>query len=111
MLENSVYSVISPEGCASILWRDRSRNVQAADSLRLAARDLVELGVVDEILPEPLGGAHRDPAAMADAVGERLRHHLAALRALSTDELLRRRRAKFRGMGVVLEGPGTADDR
>ena len=111
MLENSVYSVISPEGCASILWRDRSRNVQAADALRLAAQDLLELGVVDEIVPEPLGGAHRDPAAMTEAVGGRLRHHLEALRRLPVEELLRRRRAKFRGMGVVLDGAAPSGGR
>ncbi len=112
MLENSVYSVISPEGCASILWRDRSRNVQAADALRLAAGDLLELGVVDEILPEPLGGAHRDPEGMAKRLGERLRHHLAALGRLPTEELLRRRRAKFRRLGVFEAGPdpGTVVD-
>jgi len=65
MFENSIYSVISPEGCASILWRDRARSQQAADALRLTAQDCRELGVVDEILPEPPGGAHRDPAAAA----------------------------------------------
>src|SRR5207247_4093372 len=70
MLENAIYSVISPEGCASILWRDRQRSVQAADALRLTADDCLSLGVIDEIIPEPLGGAHRDPEATARALDE-----------------------------------------
>ena len=105
MLENSVYSVISPEGCASILWRDRSRNVQAADALRLAASDLLALGVVDEVVPEPLGGAHRDPEDMAARLGDRLRHHLEALRMLPPAELLQRRRARLRRLGVFETAP------
>jgi acetyl-CoA carboxylase carboxyl transferase subunit alpha len=104
MLENSIYSVISPEGCASILWRDRTRNVQAADSLRIAAQDLIDLGVVDEILPEPPGGAHRDPRAMAQGLKKALKRQFERLAKLDPDELLRRRRAKFRGMGVYEEG-------
>jgi acetyl-CoA carboxylase carboxyl transferase subunit alpha len=100
MLENSIYSVISPEGCASILWRDRARNVQAADALRLAATDLLALGVVDEVIPEPLGGAHRDADTTADAVGAALRRHLDRLRALPPAELIRRRRKKYRDLGV-----------
>jgi acetyl-CoA carboxylase carboxyl transferase subunit alpha len=108
MLENSVYSVISPEGCASILWRDRSRNVQAADALRLAAEDLLELGVVDEVVPEPFGGAHRDHEAAARVLGERVRHHLKALRGLDPAERIRRRRAKYRRMGVYEIGAALA---
>jgi acetyl-CoA carboxylase carboxyl transferase subunit alpha len=106
MLENSIYSVISPEGCASILWRDPSRNVQAADALRLAAKDLVELGVVDEVLPEPLGGAQRDPDAMVATLKSSVKQHLDRLSLLSGGELIARRRAKFRNMGVFTEVPG-----
>jgi len=104
MFENSIYSVISPEGCASILWRDRSRSQQAADALRLTAADCLELGVVDEILPEPLGGAHRDPDAAAETLGAALTRHYAALRELTPAELVRRRRAKYRAMGVFTSG-------
>jgi len=104
MLENSIYSVISPEGCASILWRDRTRNVQAADALRLAAEDLLKLGVVDEVLPEPMGGAHRDPDAVAATVHEAVVRHLARLSELAPEEILARRRAKYRGLGVYTGG-------
>ena len=100
MLENSIYSVISPEGCASILWRDRARSVQAADALRLTAQDCLELGVVDEIVKEPVGGAHRDPDSAAQALGDTVARHLEALSALSPGELVTRRRAKYRAMGV-----------
>jgi acetyl-CoA carboxylase carboxyl transferase subunit alpha len=65
MLENSIYSVISPEGCASILWRDPSKSLQAAEAMKLTAKDLLKLGVIDEIISEPLGGAHRDPESIA----------------------------------------------
>ena len=104
MFENSIYSVISPEGCASILWRDRSRSQQAADALRLTATDCLELGIVDAILPEPMGGAHRDPDAAARALGDALARSLEELRALSAHDLVARRRAKFRGMGVFSGG-------
>jgi acetyl-CoA carboxylase carboxyl transferase subunit alpha len=99
MFENSIYSVISPEGCASILWRDRARSQQAADALRLTAQDCLELGVVDEIIPEPVGGAHRDPAAAAAALGAVVGRHFARLRALPAGERVELRRAKFRAMG------------
>jgi acetyl-CoA carboxylase carboxyl transferase subunit alpha len=104
MFENSIYSVISPEGCASILWRDRSRSQQAADALRLTAVDCLELGVVDEIIAEPMGGAHRDPAAAAAALAAALTRHYAALKQMSPAELVRRRRAKYRAMGVFGAG-------
>ncbi len=104
MFENSIYSVISPEGCASILWRDRARSQQAADALRLTAADCLQLGIIDEILPEPVGGAHRDPAAAAETLGRALERHYAALAALPAAELVRRRRAKYRAMGVYFEG-------
>jgi acetyl-CoA carboxylase carboxyl transferase subunit alpha len=102
-LENSYYSVISPEGCASILWKDGSRAEEAATALRLESSALTELGVADEILPEPLGGAHRDKAAAAATVGEALERLLAELSELPTEELLARRAAKYRGIGPFRE--------
>ena len=103
MMENSVYSVISPEGCAAILWGDRSRAAEAADALRLTAPDLAELGVIDGIVEEPLGGAHRDFETAAAAVRRTLKGALAELEALPPAELLDRRRQKFLGMGRFLD--------
>ncbi len=100
MLEHSIYSVISPEGCAAILWKDQARAEDAAKALRLTAADLKKLGVVDEVLPEPSGGAHMDPAAMAQTVSGAIRRHLRQLRRLKPDALLARRYKKFRGLGV-----------
>src|SRR3989442_6056849 len=90
MLENSGYSLISPEGCAAILWKDASQRERAADALKITAQDLVALGVVDEIIAEPAGGAHADPDAAAAAVGEVVRRHTRQLRALKIEKLLRR---------------------
>jgi acetyl-CoA carboxylase carboxyl transferase subunit alpha len=104
MMENAIYSVISPEGCASILWRDRARSQQAADALRLTALDCLELGIIDAIVPEPVGGAHRDPGAAADALGEVVAAHLERLAALPPRELVAGRRAKYRAMGVFQDG-------
>jgi acetyl-CoA carboxylase carboxyl transferase subunit alpha len=103
MLENAVYSVISPEGCASILWKDPSRAAEAAQALKLTSRDLAALGVIDQVIPEPLGGAHRDYEATARAVGDAVARHLEPLRRLSPDELYARRQAKYRRMGVFEE--------
>ncbi len=103
MLENSVYSVISPEGCAAILWKDASQRERAADALKITAQDLVALGVVDEIIPEPAGGAHADPDAAAEAVGEVVRRHTRQLRALKVEKLLRRREEKYLSMGALNE--------
>ena len=103
MMENAIYSVISPEGCASILWRDRQRSVQAADALRLTAADCFELGVVDEIVPEPLGGAHREPEEAARTLGEVLARRFGELSGRTPAELVVGRRAKFRAMGVFRE--------
>lgn len=99
MLENSVYSVISPEGCATILWRDASKAEQAANSLGLTSDKLLELGLVDKVLSEPLGGAHRDPQAVYQTVRAALREAVGQLRKLSTEGLLERRYAKYRRMG------------
>jgi acetyl-CoA carboxylase carboxyl transferase subunit alpha len=103
MMENAWYCVISPEGCAAILWKDRSMAGQAAENLRLTAPDLLELGIIDEIVPEPLGGAHRDRAVAIRAAGDALESHLARLLVLELDELLNRRYEKFRAMGRCLD--------
>jgi len=100
MLENSIYSVISPESCSTILYRDTSKAEKAADSLRLTARDLYQMKVVDELVPEPPGGAHRNPGETAESLGRVLRKHLAALRTLSPEALVEDRYAKFRALGV-----------
>jgi len=99
MLENAIYSVISPEGCAAILWRSRDRADDAARALRVTAPDLAEFGVIDEIVPEPPGGAHLDPEVAAVALGEALGRHLEELADVDGDELIRRRREKFYAMG------------
>jgi acetyl-CoA carboxylase carboxyl transferase subunit alpha len=103
MLEYSIYSVISPEGCASILWKDGAKAQLAADTMRLSASDILNLKVADDVIPEPLGGAHRDPTAAATKLGEALRRHLAELNRLSADELMEQRYQKFRAIGVFLE--------
>ena len=99
MLEHSVYSVISPEGCASILWRDAAQASVAAEALRLTATDLHALRIVDTVIPEPMGGAHRDPAAAVAAVGAAVQDALAPLLLLDPAVLLARRREKFLAMG------------
>jgi len=99
MLEHSVYSVISPEGCAAILWKDASRKKEAAEALKLTASDLAELAVIDEIVPEPPGGAHADPAGAAAAVGEAIERHLKDGLDLTPEERRERRYRKFRALG------------
>ena len=99
MLEHSIYSVISPEGCASILWRSGENAQQAAEALKLTAQDLLRLGVVDGIVPEPLGGAHRDREATIAAVGEAIGAALAALRDVDPATLRMKRREKFLSLG------------
>ena len=99
MLEHAVYSVISPEGCASILWRGGDQAEAAAAAMKLTASDLVGLEVVDEVVKEPLGGAHRDPAATVAEVGRALARALSGLEERKPGELLRARRDKFMGMG------------
>lgn len=100
VLQNSYYSVISPEGCAAILWKSGERAPEAAAALKLTAQDLLDLGVIDEVIPEPLGGAHRDPAAMVATVRERVLGHFEALRKVPLDELIERRYQKFRHIGL-----------
>jgi len=99
MLENAVYSVISPEGCASILWRSADKARDAADALRLTAEDLRGLGVIDATIPEPVGGAHRDPESAIAAVGDEIERSLRALIDIPGGELRARRREKFMRMG------------
>src|SRR5262245_53655533 len=99
MLENSIYSVISPEGCASILWRDPTYAEQAARSLRLTAPDLLEFGLIDRIVPEPLGGAHVNHREMADNLDAALTDALASARSLGDEQRVARRYDKFRAMG------------
>lgn len=103
MLEHATYSVITPEGCASILWRDGTRAPDAAEQLKLLARDVHKLGVVDEVLAEPLGGAHRDIDKSADVVRTALRKGMAELGGMSREALRAQRYAKFRTLGQFIE--------
>jgi acetyl-CoA carboxylase carboxyl transferase subunit alpha len=105
ILENAYYSVISPEGCAAILWKDRKAAPQAAEALKITAKDLLELKLVDEIVPEPLGGAHHDAPATAANLKTVLLRHLAELSALTVSERLKQRYAKFRAHGHFIEKP------
>lgn len=122
IMENAYYSVITPEGCAAILWKDRKFAPQAAEALKLTAEKLLELGVADEIVPEPPGGAHSDFDQAAARLGEALARNLAALRRSSPSALVEQRYRKFRNMGKVIElepepaatdtnpAPGTAEN-
>jgi acetyl-CoA carboxylase carboxyl transferase subunit alpha len=100
MLEHAVYSVISPEGCAAILWKDQAKAREAAESMRVTAADCKALGVVDEVIPEPPGGAHADPVTAIERVGRRLEDHLGRLIHVPPEELLEARYRKFRSMGA-----------
>jgi acetyl-CoA carboxylase carboxyl transferase subunit alpha len=106
MLEYATYSVISPEGCASILWRDDDKKAEAAAAMKMTAPDLERLGIVDEVVPEAAGGAHRDFEVTARNLGAALSRHLAELSALGPDELKDRRYDKFRQMGAFVESGG-----
>ncbi len=103
ILENAYYSVISPEGCAAILWKDRSAAAKAAEALKITAKDLLELGLVDQVVPEPLGGAHNDLNTMAASLKQALLGQLAELNGLTPNERLRTRYAKYRAYGRFLE--------
>jgi len=104
MLQYSIYSVISPEGCASILWRDADKAELAAEAMGITAERLQKLGLVDEVIPEPLGGAHRDPQAMSEAIKNSLLQTLSDLQSLSVEELIMRRRERLLGVGNYKEG-------
>jgi acetyl-CoA carboxylase carboxyl transferase subunit alpha len=104
MLEHSVYSVISPEGCASILWKDAAgkgdnKAPDAAEAMRISAQDLLELGVIDSIIPEPVGGAHRDIGLTVERLGDAVESAIRELEHLSSNELKRQRREKFLEIG------------
>ncbi len=103
MFENSVYSVISPEGCAAILWKDASQRERAADALKLTAQDLLKSKLIDEVLAEPMGGAHLDPDATGEALREALIRHVNELRKIRPEKLVRRRGDKFAAMGAFTE--------
>ncbi len=103
MLENAYYSVISPEGCAAILWKHRQHAPEAAEALKLTAADLSRLGIVDEVIPEPPGGAHHAPEKAAEGVKDAILRHLSALESAKPAVLLRQRYEKFRRFGVVEE--------
>lgn len=102
MLEHSIYSVISPEGCASILWRDRARAQDAAKAMKITAQDLKRLKIIDQILSEPVGGAHRSPQDMISTVGSAVMKSIKALSKLSAEELVQQRREKFLNIGRSL---------
>jgi acetyl-CoA carboxylase carboxyl transferase subunit alpha len=102
MLEHAIYSVISPEGAASILWRDSNKAEDAAVALKITAADLKQLKVIDEIIPEPVGGAHRDCEQVIAATGKAIAASLATLRDSSPEETLRHRREKFLAIGRTL---------
>jgi len=102
MLEHAVYSVISPEGAASILWRDAAKAPEAATSMKITAEDLVRLGVVDEIVPEPVGGAHRAPERVVAAAGQAIERALARFDGLAPDAVRRSRREKMLAIGRTL---------
>jgi acetyl-CoA carboxylase carboxyl transferase subunit alpha len=103
VLENAYYSVISPEGCAAILWKDGGRAPDAAEVLKLTGKDLMQLKIIDEVIAEPLGGAHRNPEKAAQNIKESLLRHFKELGTLDRNELLKARYQKFRGMGVFSE--------
>ncbi len=103
MFENSVYSVISPEGCAAILWKDGSQRERAADALKLTAADLLKFKLIDEIIDEPLGGAHLDPDATGEALRSALIRHVNELRKVRPEKLVRRRAEKYGAMGAYTE--------
>ena len=103
MLEHSIYSVISPEGCAAILWNDPAKVSHAADALKMTAKDLFDLQVIDKIIPEPPGGAHRDPSRMFEILDEAIESSLTELENIPVQELLQQRYMKFKKMGMYTE--------
>ncbi len=103
MFENSVYSVITPEGCAAILWKDSSQRERAASALKLTANDLTELGLVDEVIPEPIGGAHFDPETAGESLRAVLIRHVTELRKVRPERLVKRRYEKYAAMGAYAE--------
>ena len=98
-MENAVFSVISPEGCAAILWKDASRAPEAADAMKMTAPELLRLGLIDGIVPEPLGGAHHDPQGAADNLRQEIRQVLQALQQIDPDTLIELRWKRLRSIG------------
>jgi acetyl-CoA carboxylase carboxyl transferase subunit alpha len=107
MLEHAIYSVISPEGAASILWRDTAKAQEAATNMKITAQDMVRFGVIDSVVPEPTGGAHRDPQAAIAATGEAIAHAFAELQPLDRAAVRRQRHEKFLNMGRDLGRPAS----
>ena len=103
VMENAYYSVISPEGCAAILWKDRAKAPEAAASLKLTGADLLSMKLIDEVVPEPVGGAHRDPDTAAENLKAVLKRNLEELKRMDPKELLEARRDKYRRMGLFAE--------
>jgi len=99
MLENSIYSVISPEGCASILWRDPNKSLQAAEAMKMTAKDLLNLGIIDEIIPEPLGGGHSDTKEIANEIKHSIKNNLRSFENFSKEEVYDHRKTKFLKIG------------
>jgi len=99
MLENAIYSVISPEGCATILWRDPKKMLDAAKAMKLSAKDLLELKVIDEIIPEPIGGAHRDKNFILNNVRKSILKNLETYKEVSNEEIINQRKNKFLKIG------------
>ncbi len=110
LLEHSYYSVLPPEGCSAILWRDSDHAPEAAEALRITPKDLCALGIVDEIVPEPLGGAHRDPRGAAELLKQSISRTLDELERRPLEELLERRYEKHRRIGCIIEGSGATAD-
>ena len=108
MMENAIYTVISPEGCASIMWKDASKKQQAAAALRYTAYSAKELGCVDDVISEPEGGSHIDPACAVEMLGTRLQYHLAQLDRIPVDRLLAHRYEKFRNIAQCYTTPQLA---
>ena len=106
MMENSIYSVISPEGCAAILWKSQDYAQDAAEAMKLTAQDSLENGIIDGIIPEPLGGAHREPESAAKSLGASIQENLDKLSEMGPDELVTDRWSKFRKIGVFRDEQG-----
>lgn len=104
MLQYAIYSVISPEGCAAILWKDQAKKKEAAEAMKISAADLLALGIVDEVIPEPEGAAHASPEETCQAVGKRIEFHLCELEKMDGAELVAHRAGRFRALGRFLEG-------
>ena len=111
MLQNAIYSVISPEGCATILWRDPKKTLEAATAMKMSSSDLLKLNIIDEIIPEPVGGAHRDKDLILDNVRDSLKKNLDFFQTMDKDEILAHRKNKFLSIGRNKGFSTQSDDR